>query len=125
MKFRKYLFYTLITALLISIALVLHTELTENDTDKSSVFVYGTLKNPLVRLYACACLTSETPAILSGYRKEGLNIVLDSSSTVEGEILEVSQVELKRFDRYEDTPNNYRRRQVIIGDSTVWVYVKN
>jgi gamma-glutamylcyclotransferase (GGCT)/AIG2-like uncharacterized protein YtfP len=94
-------------------------------TTTESLFVYGTLTSPLIRLYACQCITDESTAVLNGYKKVGLNIVPDLSSKVEGKLLQVTPIELERLDGYENTPHNYKRIEVqLIDGVNAWVYIK-
>lgn len=94
-------------------------------TTTENLFVYGSLTSPLIRLYACQCITDESTAVLNGYKKVGLNIVPDLASKVNGKLLQVTPVELERLDTYENTPHNYKRIEVQLTDGVnAWVYVK-
>lgn len=104
---------------------VISTEIKQREETLQPLFVYGTLKNPLIRLYACGCITEAEPTTLNDYRKDGLNIVPDQSSVVNGELLLVSSTELRRLDRYEDVPENYQRKSITINGIDTWVYIKN
>ena len=87
------------------------------------VFVYGTLRYPLVRWLVYGRGGEPVPARLPGYRKQGLDITADSSVTVEGLRLTVSSAELRALDRYERLGLRYRRLRVTLDDgSTAWVY---
>ena len=88
------------------------------------VFVYGTLQSPLVRLYACRCITPHHPATVSGWRRDGLTIHPATEHTVTGQILHVTPVELARFDRYERVPHRYARKQITTSNGVAWVYIK-
>jgi len=90
-----------------------------------SLFVYGTLKNNIIRYYACSCLVPQTPVVLSGYKRIGLNIVPSADDFVAGSILQVSTAQLKRIDRYENVPKKYTRQRMTINGETHWVYIKN
>lgn len=90
-----------------------------------TVFVYGTLKNPWIRAYACRCRTAATPAVLPGYKKSGLTITPNARNSVSGFIIAVASEELNRLDRYENIPHQYRREQIEIDDTEHWVYIKN
>ena len=99
----------------------------ESSTNEESeyLFVYGTLRNPIIRFYACRCVTEERDAFLPEYKKIGLNIVPEQSSVVAGVLLRVTPLELKRLDRYENTPQKYQRTRVTLrGGEEVWVYSK-
>jgi gamma-glutamylcyclotransferase (GGCT)/AIG2-like uncharacterized protein YtfP len=87
------------------------------------VFVYGTLRYPLVRWLVYGRSGEPVPARLSGYRRQGLDIRADPSATVEGLRLAVSSAELRALDRYEQLGIRYHRLRVALGDgSTAWVY---
>jgi gamma-glutamylcyclotransferase (GGCT)/AIG2-like uncharacterized protein YtfP len=88
------------------------------------VFVYGTLKNTLVRALACRCLVDSTPTILVGYTKIGRNIIPSELGQVSGKRIQVSAIELARLDRYEKLPTKYQRTRVLVSGETVWVYSK-
>lgn len=90
-----------------------------------SLFVYGTLKNNLIRYYSCRCLVPETPVTLSGYKKIGLNIVPSETDSVAGSILQITPTQLERIDRYERVPRRYTRERITIDGHTHWVYIKN
>jgi len=81
--------------------------------------------NPIARVYACHCFTTLKPAVLPGYEKQGRNIIPADDSSVPGGIIFVSRSELEQIDRYEGTPNTYRREQIEIGNEQHWVYIKN
>lgn len=85
------------------------------------LIVYGTLSNPLVRFYACRCVTPSTPIELPGFTVSSRNLIA-ASSTVRGQLLTVTPIELARFDRYEDVPTRYERTRLSIGTTTAWVY---
>jgi gamma-glutamylcyclotransferase (GGCT)/AIG2-like uncharacterized protein YtfP len=87
------------------------------------VFVYGTLRYPLVRWLVYGRTGEPVPARLPGYRKQGLDIKADPSATVEGLRLTVSNAELRALDRYERLGIRYRRLRVTLDDGgTAWVY---
>lgn len=67
----------------------------------TTLFVYGTLTNPnKVRIVLGHSLEAK-PATLHGYQKYGLDILHSPQNSVEGFILEVSDEDMKKFDRYE------------------------
>ena len=96
---------------------------TQYETNEK-LFVYGTLKNPLVRFYACRCVTQAIPYTLSGYKYEKRNIYEKPNTKVTGYLLSVTSVELKRFDTYEKSPDKYQRKSLDIMGEKVWVYKK-
>lgn len=100
---------------------------TENDTATKkvileSVFVYATLLNKSIRTCICLRYVAGEKAILTGYKKEKRNVLPDPLSSVVGEIINVSQAELRRLDRYERVPRKYQRSKIEIGSKQVWVY---
>lgn len=97
---------------------------TQYETNEK-LFVYGTLKNPLVRFYACRCITQAIPYTLSGHKYESRNIYKDTNhNSVAGYILLVTPLELARFDSYENTPQKYQRKAIEINREKVWLYQK-
>ncbi len=87
-----------------------------------TLFVYGTLQSPTVRFLVCQCHTPSTPAVLSDYQMHDRTIHPAPGSTVAGQLLHVTPVELARFDRYERTPHYYYRSQIEVNGTTAWVY---
>lgn len=87
------------------------------------VFVYGTLRHALVRWIVIGRSPQTRSATLPGYRKEGLDLEVDTSSRVSGNLFQVSADELKRLDRYERLGIRYRRVEIELADgSKAWVY---
>lgn len=103
---------------------VLITSMALHGPRTESVFVYGTLTNPIIRSIACWCFTGATPVDAPGYQKVGLDIVVDEQEVVTGKIIQVSPQELRRLDRYERVPVRYKRERIIIADTEHWVYIK-
>ena len=91
----------------------------------NTLFVYGTLKYPIVRNLVCLCRSETKDVTLNDYAKEGLNIVPQSGSDVEGKIIYVSDRELARIDKYENVPDKYLRDKIIIDDVEHFVYLLN
>ncbi|WP_432695989.1 gamma-glutamylcyclotransferase family protein [Marinobacterium sp. YM272] len=92
-------------------------------TRTHDVFVYGTLRHPLVRWLVIGRDPETQPASLAGYRKTGLDLEADPGNKVSGEILRVSADELKRLDRYERLGIRYERVEIQLSDGiTAWVY---
>ncbi|SEG65589.1 gamma-glutamylcyclotransferase family protein [Marinobacterium lutimaris] len=90
-----------------------------------SVFVYGTLRSPLVRWLVIGRNPETRTTTLTGFRKEGLDLETDSGSGVNGDLFHVSADELKRLDRYERLGIRYRRVEIELGDgSRAWVYLR-
>lgn len=88
-----------------------------------TVFVYGTLRNRLVRRVVIGHSVEVRPATLPGYRKEGLDIVPEPGSHTMGLVFEVGSVALRRLDRYERVGIRYQRIELVLEDGTpAWVY---
>jgi gamma-glutamylcyclotransferase (GGCT)/AIG2-like uncharacterized protein YtfP len=90
-----------------------------------TVFVYATLTNPFIRTYACRCFVGSEPATLFGYYRDGRTIIASSTAKVHGVLITVSPTELARLDRYENTPQTYRREIISINNQPAFVYIKN
>lgn len=87
------------------------------------VFVYGTLRRPLVRWLVMGDRLEPKPAVLPGYQKEALDITPDSDSQVEGLVFKVTPEQLRRLDRYERLGLRYDRFLLELEDgSRAWVY---
>lgn len=87
------------------------------------VFVYGTLRYPLVRWWVMGEQGSPEPAALDDFTRRGLDIVTDSSARVDGLVLEVDGTALADLDRYERLGVRYARTRVTLADGTqAWVY---
>ena len=88
-----------------------------------AVFVYGTLRHAPVRWLVYGRVGDPQPAVLEGYRRDGLDLAEASGATVEGVVLEVSARELARLDRYERLGLRYARVRMTLADGRdVWVY---
>lgn len=105
-----------------SLGIIYASPYTEQRTE--TIFVYGTLTNPVIRMYACLCKTPLTEATLEGYSKGNLTIFEAPSASVSGGLIAVSPKELARLDAYENIPDKYRRETVIVRNTPVWVYIK-
>ena len=110
-------------ATLVLLSIILFSPFSEPRTE--TVFVYGTLTNPIIRTYACWCLSGSTPATLADYKKEGLTIIPKPGSQVNGQLITLSETELARVDRYESVPDNYKRFELSTKNTSLWVYIKN
>lgn len=88
-----------------------------------TVFVYGTLRNRLVRRVVIGRSVEVRSATLPGYRKEGLDVVPEPGSLTTGLLFEVGGAELRRLDRYERVGIRYERIEHVLSDGTpAWVY---
>jgi len=99
----------------------------ETDAGEQRVFVYGTLRYPLIRQLILHQATPASPAVLPDYHKQGLDIVraiieVDSAKTA-GLVFSVSPQGLRRLDRYERVGDRYQRLQLTLADGKpAWVY---
>jgi len=93
------------------------------------LFVYGTLKDPVVQKTVFGRIVEGIPDSLDGYRKTEIAmsdgvfpiIIRESGSAVDGLILEVTREELALIDRYET--DAYRRVRVTLkSGQEAWVY---
>ncbi|WP_110687318.1 gamma-glutamylcyclotransferase family protein [Salinicola aestuarinus] len=90
---------------------------------QQEVFVYGTLRNDLLRWVIMGTPADTREATLSGYRRQELDIQPASGAKVEGEVLTVSPEALEALDRYERLGVRYTRDTVKLEDGhSVWVY---
>ncbi|MDF1614552.1 gamma-glutamylcyclotransferase family protein [Desulfurivibrio dismutans] len=87
------------------------------------VFVYGTLRSSLVRHLVFGGGGDPRPAVLPGFRRQGLALLDDESAEVPGLLLQISAAELAAMDRYERLGVRYQRLPVTLADGTeAWVY---
>jgi len=87
------------------------------------VFVYGTLRYPLIRRLILRQTTPASPAILPDYRKQGLDIVRSPGAMTQGLVFTVTPQGLRRLDRYERIGLRYDRVLLTLADGkTAWVY---
>lgn len=88
-----------------------------------AVFVYGTLRFASIRWLVLGRAGDTMPAVLPGYRRDGLDIGPQARSEVRGVVLEVDADELRRLDRYERLGIRYERIRVTLADGgQAWVY---
>jgi len=90
-----------------------------------TVFAYATLTNPLIRTFACWCLTDARPATLAGWHRTGRTLVASATARTNGVRFTVSPTELARLDRYEGVPKEYTRIVQPIGSTSAWVYISS
>ncbi|WP_442490066.1 gamma-glutamylcyclotransferase family protein [Halomonas litopenaei] len=87
------------------------------------VFVYGTLRSPWVRWLVTGERLESTPALLPGYRREGLDLEVDRGDQVAGQLLAVDRETLTELDRYERLGVRYERvRLTLARGDEVWAY---
>jgi gamma-glutamylcyclotransferase (GGCT)/AIG2-like uncharacterized protein YtfP len=87
------------------------------------VFVYGTLRNPLVRWLIVGRRIPTVPAAVSGFDKQRLDIQPLPDGRVPGEVFAVGPRELARLDRYERLGVRYERVCLVLeSGEPVWVY---
>lgn len=88
-----------------------------------AVFVYGTLRYAPVRWLVYGRVGDPEPAVLEGYRRDGLSLIEDADETVNGLVIEVDEAELARLDRYERLGIRYERIRVTLADGReAWAY---
>lgn len=93
------------------------------EAGEQQVFVYGTLRNPLVRWLVLGRPVSSEEVVMPGYRKQGLDIMPEPAAGVRGELLTVQPSGLRRLDRYERLGIRYQRVAAKLEDGRrVWVY---
>jgi len=89
------------------------------------LFVYGTLTHSWVRWLVTGEQIESTAASLSGFRREGLDLVADPDAVTRGELLSVTPESLRRLDRYERLGIRYERIPVpLTSGEQVWVYMR-
>lgn len=87
------------------------------------VFVYGTLRSPWVRWLVTGERLESTPALLPGYRRDGLDLEADPGRQVAGQLLAVDSATLAELDRYERLGVRYERvRLTLARGDEVWAY---
>lgn len=93
------------------------------------LFVYGTLQDSAVQQKVFGRTAKSTPAQLNGYKKGQVEIhgtiypiaIADSSASITGQVLEVSEEELILMDEYE-TEAYQRITATLASGDRVWVY---
>lgn len=87
------------------------------------VFVYGTLRLAPIRWVVMGRAGQAEPAVLEGFRRDGLDLTEVPGERVEGEVIVVDADELERLDRYERLGIRYERVPVRLADGRMaWVY---
>lgn len=92
-----------------------------------TLFVYGTLGDPLIQKRLLGRVIAGTPDTLMGFVRltDGLPYpvaVPDATSAIDGLVLQVTSRELARLDLYEG--DGYVRVQVSLASGTsAWVYI--
>ena len=91
--------------------------------EKTQVFGYATLADPLVRLVVVGQPVRSQPGTLPGWRREGRDLIADPNAVTPGRVFTVAPEGLRRLDRYEQAGYRYSRTPKQLQDgSTVWVY---
>lgn len=91
--------------------------------DTHDVFVYGTLRYPMVRRVVIGRRGDARSAVLDDFARRKLNIEPAAESQVRGQVLKVTSEELRRLDRYERLGIRYERVRLTLRDgSDAWVY---
>lgn len=98
-----------------------------DESAEHRVFAYGTLRFSALRWLVVGRRTPSQPALLPGFRKEGLDVQpardAQTRGGVLGEVFEVSPEELRRLDRYERLGVRYERIAITLDDGQeAWVY---
>lgn len=115
------------TGVIVSVVFLAYTvPLLVQDSSQAteSIFVYGTLRNELIRFYACRCFVLDSPTTVQGFEKIGLNIVPSSTAAVDGDVIRVTPQQLQFIDTYENIPDTYTRSTLTIEGSEHFVYMK-
>lgn len=90
---------------------------------RHAVFVYGTLRLAPIRWLVMGRAGEAEPAVLEGFRREGLDLKAAPGERVEGEVIVVDAKELRRLDRYERLGIRYERVRLRLADGRLaWVY---
>lgn len=94
--------------------------ITEDTTQKTKVFVYGTLMNPETRKQALGEDAEATPHTIEGMNRESgeYSSITPGEGKVEGMMMDVTPEQLDKLDKYE---SNYDRKEVQPG---VFAYVR-
>lgn len=92
-------------------------------TDKIiPMFVFGTLMSETTLQMLGVAPTEKQNAMLSGFRKSGLNIIEDEGSVVNGHYFQINERELEVLDGYESvsSPYGYHRFLVNVKVGEEW-----
>lgn len=98
---------------------------------REKLFVYGTLKDPVIQKDVFGRVVKGEGSRLYGYTTTAVSIdgeiypitePGEVSSYIDGLILGLTQKELQRADAYEG--DVYKRVSVSVGNESVWVYAK-
>jgi len=73
------------------------------------VFAFGTLTNPVIRILIMRAYVPTEPAVLTDFRRQGLDLCADPSAETEGLLFHATSRQLKRLDRYERLGIKYQR----------------
>lgn len=94
------------------------------DTDREHrVFVYGTLRQPLVRRLVTGKWIDTREASLPGFAQQGLDLERRPGAVTEGEVFTVAAPTLARLDRYERLGIRYERVPATLANNEeAWVY---
>lgn len=91
--------------------------------EKTRVFGYATLADPLVRLVVVGRPVTSDAAGLPGWRRVGRDLAPDPEAVTQGRVFYVTPEGLRRLDRYEQTGFRYSRTKKMLDDgSPAWVY---
>lgn len=89
------------------------------------VFVYGTLRQPLLRRLVTGEWLDARRARLPGFVRRGLDLEPAPGGDTAGEVLTVTAPVLARLDRYERLGIRYERVEVVLASGErAWVYLR-
>ncbi len=101
-------------------------DLARIDPDREHrIFVYGTLRQPIVRRLVTGQWIATREAELAGFTQRGLDLEPQPGATTEGEVFEVEAPVLARLDRYERLGIRYERVEArLTSGKKTWVYLR-
>lgn len=98
---------------------------------ENKLFIYGTLINPEIQKEVFGRKIKGVSGVLKGYKKSEIEIknqtypiiIPNNSSAIRGLVIEVTEDEFKKIDKYET--NAYQRKAVVLESGIhVLVYVR-
>ncbi len=78
------------------------------------MFVFGTLMSDTTLAMLGVAPTEKQNATLPGFRKQGLNIIEDDGSVVQGHYFQINEEDLQIFDRYESVSSNHGYHRFLV-----------
>ncbi|CUS49160.1 MAG: AIG2-like family [Idiomarinaceae bacterium HL-53] len=99
------------------------TTLTLEPEAEHRVFVFGTLKNPIIRSFIMRTYAPTERALLPGYQKTKLDLKPNAEANTEGVVFYATSAQLRRLDRYERVGVKYERYcYTLANGDEAWVY---